>query len=81
VYLLGQIKGLGYNGKLIVRGEFAPKLNTEVLDNKKRYIGKVSRIFGPVSSPYIAVKPPKDQRPTIDMIGNSAYVRENHKVK
>jgi RNA-binding protein len=81
VYLLGQIKGLGYNGKLIIRGEFAPKLNVEVMDNKKIYIGKVCRVFGPVSSPYVQVNPPKNQNPTIDLIGNSAYVRENHKIK
>lgn len=81
MYLLGQIKGLGYNGKLIIRGKFAPKLKVDVMDNKKRFIGKVSRVFGPISSPYISVNPPKNQRPTIDLIGSSAYVSENHKIK
>jgi rRNA processing protein Gar1 len=72
---------LGYDGKLVVSGEFAPKFGLDVMDNKKRSIGKVSRIFGPVKSPYIAVKPKKNQRPSLDIIGKSVYVRENNRIK
>jgi rRNA processing protein Gar1 len=81
VYLLGQVKGLGYDGKLIICGKFAPKLKLEVLDSKKKMVGTVNRVFGPVSSPYISVKPPRGERPQIDIIGNPVYVNKNHRIK
>ncbi len=81
MYLLGHIKGLGYDGKLIVSGEFAPKLNLEVMDKKRNHIGKVSRVFGPVRAPYISVKPPKNLKPSFDIIGTSVYVLKDHRFK
>jgi rRNA processing protein Gar1 len=81
VYLLGHIKGLGYDGKLIVSGEFAPKLNLEVMDKRGNFIGKISRVFGPVASPYIAVRPPKNLKPSFDIIGTDVYVNKDQRFK
>jgi RNA-binding protein len=81
VYLLGHIKGLGYNGKLIVKGDFAPRLNMEVLDKKRKVIGKISRVFGPVKSPYIAVNPPRGYNPSFDIVGNQVYVNKDHRIR
>lgn len=75
MYRLGFIKGLGYDGKLVVKGEFAPRLELEVIDNSKKVIGIVGRVFGPVDSPYISVKSLKNLRPSMDMIGKDVYVR------
>lgn len=47
------------------------------MDKGKRTVGKVARIFGPVSSPYISLRPPKDHRPSLDIIGKDVYI--NHK--
>jgi RNA-binding protein len=81
VYLLGQIKGLGYDGKLLIKGNFAPRLNQDVMDDKRRTIGRISRVFGPVKSPYISVRPPRNQKPSFDIIGNPVYVNKNHRIK
>ncbi len=81
MYLLGYVKGLGYNGKLVVKGKFAPKLNLDVMDNKRNVIGKISRVFGPIKSPYISVRPPRNQNPSFDIIGNPVYVNKNHRIK
>ena len=73
---LGKVRGLGYNGKLIVRGKFAPNLNLDVKDNTNKIIGKIARVFGPVDSPYISIKPPRDERPSLDMVGKAVYIDE-----
>ena len=71
---LGQVRGLGYNGRLIVKGKYAPKLDLEVMDNGKRVIGKIARVFGPIDSPYISIKPPKNHKPSLDIVGKAVYV-------
>jgi rRNA processing protein Gar1 len=72
---LGQVRGLGYNGRLIVRGKYTPRLDLEVMDNGKRVIGKIARVFGPVDSPYISIKPLKNHRPSLDIVGKAVYLR------
>jgi rRNA processing protein Gar1 len=74
---LGKVTGLGYDGNILVRADFAPRHYQKVMDKGKRVVGKVSRIFGPVSSPYISIRPPKDHRPSLDIIGKDVYI--NHK--
>lgn len=76
MHCLGKVRGLGYNGKLIVKCKFAPRIESEVLDKKKTVVGKVARVFGPVNSPYISIKPPKNHRPSVDVIGKEVYVRD-----
>lgn len=79
MYCLGKVKGLSYNGKLVVKGKFAPRLELEVLDKKMRVIGRVSRVFGPVDSPYISIKSQKNHRPSLDIVGSEVYVRDKSK--
>ncbi|MEE9152134.1 MAG: H/ACA RNA-protein complex protein Gar1 [Thermoplasmata archaeon] len=80
MYCLGKVKGLGYNGRLIVKGKFAPKLELEVVDNTKKVLGKIARVFGPVDSPYILIKLPKNRRPSLNIVGKSVYVRERGEI-
>jgi len=42
---------------IIVKVENIPKIGETVVDENLKPIGKISDIFGPVSSPYVAVKP------------------------
>ena len=79
VYCLGHVKGLGYDGKLIVKGKFAPRISLKVIDNSKRVVGTVARVFGPVKSPYISIKPLKNQKPSLEMVGKELYVRDRTK--
>jgi len=65
---------LGYDGNILVRGDFAPKYDAKVMDKSSRVVGRVARIFGPVSSPYISIRPSKDNRPSLDIIGKDVYV-------
>jgi len=44
--------------KIIVKAERKPpKIGEKVVDEKLRTVGTVFDVFGPVSSPYISVKP------------------------
>jgi RNA-binding protein len=42
---------------LILKAERLPRINDKVVDENLKPIGRVFDIFGPVSSPYVAVKP------------------------
>lgn len=42
---------------IIVKVETPPKIGEKVVDEKLKQVGTVSDVFGPVSSPYITVKP------------------------
>lgn len=72
---LGTVKGLGYDGNILVKGEFTPKPSQKVMDKGKRTIGSVLRIFGPVNKPFITVRPPKNHKPSLDIIGKDVYVK------
>ncbi|MEM3715757.1 MAG: Gar1/Naf1 family protein [Candidatus Bathyarchaeia archaeon] len=57
---IGQVLHMYLGNKVIAKVEKTPKIGTTIFDIKKRPIGTVSDIFGPVESPYIEIKV-KDQ--------------------
>ncbi|RLF08313.1 MAG: hypothetical protein DRJ60_00665 [Thermoprotei archaeon] len=62
--LLGSTLHLSKSNMLIVRGtRKVPKIGDPVYDNKSRTIGIIYDIIGPVSSPYIVIKPSSDLTP------------------
>jgi RNA-binding protein len=56
---LGKILHLSSSRSLIVKIDEARfvKMGTRTCDSKLKEIGKVHDIFGPVSSPYVSIKP------------------------
>jgi RNA-binding protein len=68
--------------RLIVRGEPAegktadvPRANSVVVDQKRKKVGKIFDIFGPLARPYFVVRPNKG----IDaaaQVGRKLYVEE-----
>jgi len=80
--LLGVVQDISHDGKLIVKARFAPRMKEIVRDNL-REVGRVSKIFGPVRSPYIAIEPQR-QLKTLAVLGKEVYVqqeRDNGKSK
>ena len=73
--LLGVVQDISHDGKLIVKARFAPRKNTIVQDNLKVNMGRVSRVFGPVRSPYVSIQPVKDMK-TLAVLGKEVYVSE-----
>ncbi|MGB9777956.1 MAG: H/ACA ribonucleoprotein complex subunit GAR1 [Candidatus Bathyarchaeales archaeon] len=54
---IGRVLHLSSSRNLIVKIENTPKIGETVVDENLTPVGKVFDIFGPVSSPYAAVKP------------------------
>ncbi len=73
--LLGVIQDISHDGKLIVKARFAPNNREVIRDNVKSEIGRVSKVFGPVRSPYVAIEPRNGLR-TIAVLGKEVYVQE-----
>lgn len=42
---------------IVVRASQAPKLGQDVFDGRRKRVGTITEIFGPVASPYVVVKP------------------------
>jgi RNA-binding protein len=51
------VRALTPSKSLIVKAEKAPKIGSEVVDENLNVVGKVFDIIGPVSAPYVVVKP------------------------
>ena len=45
------------SGNLILKAENEPRIGDPVLDSEGKKMGRVFDIFGPLSSPYLAVQP------------------------
>ncbi|NPA48165.1 MAG: H/ACA RNA-protein complex protein Gar1 [Thermococci archaeon] len=54
---LGTVSHYARQGFLIIRCEHVPELNSKVFDKELNMVGIVKDVFGPVGSPYVAVKP------------------------
>ena len=71
---IGAVDHLSHgSGNLILRAEREVKIGETVLDSKKKKMGVVFDFFGPVSSPFISV------RPTVESpekyVGKPLYVK------
>lgn len=54
---LGRALHISPNRSVIVKVEAVPKIGEKVVDENLKTVGKVFDVFGPVSSPYVTVKP------------------------
>jgi RNA-binding protein len=65
---------------MVVRTEMSPKIGEKVVDEKLNQVGTVFDVFGPVSKPYVAVKPSTEDPKTL--VNQNLYVgssAKNHK--
>jgi rRNA processing protein Gar1 len=63
--LLGSVLHLSKNNKLVAKSlsKAFPKIGDPVYDDKSRVIGSVYDVIGPISSPYILIKPSSEIDP------------------
>jgi len=73
--LLGLIQDVTYDGRLVVRGTFAPRTRARVVDNRNKPLGQVRRVFGPVESPYVIVDP-TGKNTLLGAVGKQVYIEE-----
>ena len=77
---VGKIKDISNTGNLVARGEFAPRIGSEVFAGNK-HLGKVVNIFGPVTRPFIAIKPVMKGPSLLEMVGKEIYLQGKEKKK
>lgn len=73
--LLGKVLHLSKSGNIIVSSlklRNLPRTGVKAFDSDRIVIGKVSEVFGPVSSPYVSVKPFNKDKEAL--IGKMVYV-------
>jgi len=54
---LGQVLHISPSKNIIVKIENIPRIGETIVDENLRTVGKIFDLFGPVSSPYVAIKP------------------------
>ncbi len=57
---LGTVLHVSSHGYIIVQAELFPTPNSTVVTKRMKKIGTVYDVFGPVTSPYVSVKPFND---------------------
>ena len=71
---LGRVTTISHTGRIIVRASWAPELGSRVVDRELRVVGAVAALLGPVSAPYVAVKPARPSGQTLlKLIGKDVY--------
>ncbi len=56
VQRIGQVLHVSPNRNVILKAEKVPQIGDAVVDEKLKHVGTVFDVFGPVCSPYVAVK-------------------------
>jgi len=54
---IGVVLHTSPNGNIILKAENSPHINDQVVDENLKPVGRVFDVFGPISSPYVAVRP------------------------
>jgi rRNA processing protein Gar1 len=72
---LGIVKDVSYRGTLVIRAERAPRMGEEVFTREGMHIGRVEKVFGPVSRPYVSMKPTSRKKKLMAIIGKEVYLK------
>lgn len=72
---LGTVVTIAHNGRLLVKGRFAPEEGAHAYDFCGRALGRVVRVFGPVTAPFVAIVP--SHKPSLALIGAETFVRSH----
>jgi len=54
---IGCVLHISSSGNMILKAENLPRIGDQVTDENLKWIGTIFDVFGPVSSPYVAVRP------------------------
>ena len=57
MHRIGQVLHVSKTKNLILKAENIPRIGDKVSNEKLKSVGTVFDVFGPTSSPYVAVKP------------------------
>jgi rRNA processing protein Gar1 len=76
---LGKVFNFSPSGAIVVKAGTTPRIGNIICDNKGRPIGKVVRITGPVSEPYVLVTPlAKDEMSMFRLTGKQVFIDDSN---
>ena len=58
---IGSVLHVSSGKSMILKADNIPRIGDKAVDDKLHHVGTVFDVFGPVSSPYVAVKPSVDE--------------------
>lgn len=74
---IGRVIHITASKNAVVKAEALPKIGDRVIDEKRNVVGKVLDIFGPTSSPYVAVRPEVED--PFQLVNHFLYVPPSRK--
>jgi len=57
LHRLGRVLHISPSGNIITKIENIPRIGETVVDENLKTVGKIFDMFGPVGSPYVAIRP------------------------
>jgi len=57
---IGCVVHISSNGNIILKADNVPRIGDQATDENLKAVGTVFDVFGPVSNPYVAVRPSVD---------------------
>jgi len=58
---IGCVVHISSNGNMILKADNVPRIGDQAMDEDLKAVGRVFDVFGPVSNPYVAVRPSVDE--------------------
>ena len=68
---IGSVLHVSSGRSMILKADNIPRIGDKAVDDKLNHVGTVFDVFGPVSSPYVAVKPSVEE-PSL-FVGHVSY--------
>jgi len=79
---IGDVLHVSNSKNLILKAKNIPRIGDKVLNEKLKAIGNVFDVFGPTSSPYVAVKPhTQDPEQLVNQILYSTHSKGKRKTR
>jgi RNA-binding protein len=80
---LGRVLHISPSGNIIAKIERIPRIGETVVDENLKTVGKIFDMFGPIGSPYVAIRPtiPKPKELTNKTLYISPQRGERRKYK
>lgn len=74
---LGKVLHISKRGSIILRTDKTPPVGDRsiVLDKKAQEVGNIIDVFGPVKTPYVAIRP-KDKTDPKKLVGQMLYLQK-----
>lgn len=79
--IIGEIQNVSYNGLWLIRSETAPGIGSDVFNQQKQKVGRIINIIGPVSRPYLLVRPARSRDTQLQIIGEKLYIMNEARSK